>query len=281
MMASGLIGLARSISNTLGPAVSAVFWDQRYGRHLQILGENSPVDSFGFAGAVQGFTNSLAWMGEVAALVPAPAGESSQTTHLSVIDRNGNAVSLTTTLNGTFGSGILVPGGGFLLNNELDDFSIQAGTPNMFGLVGSRANQLAPGKRPLSSMTPTVVREGGRRVSLVIGSPGGPRIITSVAQVMLRVLAYGQDLQSAVRAPRLHQQWRPAETRFELAWDETLLDELARDHGHRLREPEDKSFGSVQAIWIGPDRMPVGVSDPRRGGAWGMQGREVSTPARP
>jgi gamma-glutamyltranspeptidase/glutathione hydrolase len=140
---------------------------------------------------------------------------------MSVVDSEGNAVSLTTTLNASFGSGILVPDAGFLLNNELDDFSIKPGTPNMFGLVGGQANQLMPGKRPLSSMSPTVVRNGAGQVALVIGAPGGPRIITSVAQVILRVLGYGQSLKEAVGAPRLHQQWVPATTLLEPAWATT------------------------------------------------------------
>ena len=218
----------------------------------------------------------------VGAWVPPPPAESAQTTHLSIIDREGNALSLTTTLNGTFGAGILVPEGGFLLNNELDDFSIRAGTPNMYGLVGTAANQLAPGRRPLSSMTPTVVREGGRRVSLVLGAPGGPRIITSVLQVLLRVLVLDQPIERAVRAPRLHQQWRPPETRFESGWDPKLLDELARVHGQPLREPEpDGSFGSVQAIRIDADGLPSGISDPRRGGVAGAEGLALPRQARP
>ena len=130
-----------------------------------------------------------------------PVEGSDETTHISVIDRFGNAVSLTTTLNGSFGSGIYVEEAGILLNNELDDFSIKPGTPNMFGLVGGEANQLGPGRRPLSSMTPTVVRNSSGRVEVVIGAPGGPRIITATTQVLLRLIAYEQDLESALRAP--------------------------------------------------------------------------------
>src|SRR5690606_15052741 len=144
-----------------------------------------------------------------------PPPESPQTTHLSVVDRAGNAIALTTTLNDLFGSGVMVEGAGFLLNNEIDDFAIQAGVPNLFGLVGYEANALEPGKRPLSSMCPVVLLGPEGELRLVLGSPGGPRIITSVLQVLLRVLVLEQPLDEAVRAPRLHQQWRPEATAFE------------------------------------------------------------------
>lgn len=197
-----------------------------------------------------------------------PAPESPQTTHLSVVDRSGNALSLTTTLNESFGSGILVEGGGFLLNNELDDFAIQVGQPNLFGLVGGEANAIAPGKRPLSSMCPTVVRGRGGELVLVLGSPGGPRIITAVLQVLLRVLVLEQPVEDALRAPRLHQQWRPPQTRFEDSperrWPPELLEAL-RARGHPI-ELGEQGLGSVQAIGIDPDGGVRAVSDPRRGG---------------
>lgn len=206
--------------------------------------------------------------------------EGSQTTHLSVLDKHGNAVSLTTTLNGSFGSGIMAADAGFLLNNELDDFSIRAGTANMYGLVGGAANQLMPGKRPLSSMTPTVVRDGGRRVSLVIGAPGGPRIITSVIQVILRMLVYDQDLATAVAAPRLHQQWMPQVTRFEPGWNPDLLQALRSLHDQEV-ETAGGRYGSIQAIAVAPDGTVVGVSDPRDGGSAGIEGQPLSAPRRP
>lgn len=218
-------------------------------------------------------------LGVAAWQAPIPDG-SDETTHLSVVDREGNAVSLTTTLNASYGSGIFVDEAGFLLNNELDDFSIQAGVPNMYGLVGAEANQLAPGRRPLSSMTPVVVRSAAGKVELVIGAPGGPRIITSVLQVILRVLIYGQDLTEAIRAPRLHQQWRPERTRFESAFDEGVIDSLRREHGQPVSAPEpDRFFGSVQAILVEPDGEVEAFSDPRRGGAGGVEGRGVAEPA--
>lgn len=216
---------------------------------------------------------------EVAAWAADPGDESSETTHLSVLDSTGNAVSLTTTLNGSFGSGIYVDQGGFLLNNELDDFSIQAGTPNMYGLVGAAANQLGPQKRPLSSMCPVVVRNERGDVSLVLGAPGGPRIITAVTQVILRVLAYGQSLSDAIRAPRLHQQWRPESTRFESGWDPRLLLDLERLHGQPVVEPTAAVFGSVQAIRVDLDGAVEALSDPRRGGAAGFEGGEPVKPA--
>ncbi len=208
---------------------------------------------------------------QIQAWVPEPPEEGSQTTHVSVIDRSGNAVSLTTTLNSSFGSGILVEGAGFLLNNELDDFALQDRVPNQFGLVGSEANLIEPGKRPLSSMTPTVVREGGHTVSIVLGSPGGPRIITAVIGVVLRTLLFEQPLAEAVAAPRFHQQWKPERTEFEPGWDPALLEALRTRRGHEVLEKED-TWASVQAIRVRPNGEPVGVSDPRRGGAAVLEG---------
>jgi len=218
---------------------------------------------------------------DVAAWAQTPPPESPQTTHLSVIDVDGNAVSLTTTLNSSFGSGILVRDAGFFLNNELDDFSIAAGVPNQYGLVGSQANALLAGKRPLSSMSPMIVRDDRGAVVLVLGSPGGPRIITAVIQVLLRVLLLEEDLHDAVRAPRLHQQWRPLETWFESTqgggWDAALLDELAA-RGQPI-EIVERQIGSVQAIAVDELGNPIATSDPRRGGAAGVTGRGVQSPA--
>jgi gamma-glutamyltranspeptidase/glutathione hydrolase len=217
--------------------------------------------------------------------VPPGPEEGPETTHLCVLDAAGNAVSMTTTINYTFGSGILVEGAGFLLNNEMDDFAILAGAPNVYGLVGSDANAIAPGKRPLSSMTPAVVRDQGGVVQLVIGSPGGPRIITSVIQVMLRLLVYEQELTAAIRAPRLHQQWKlggggiPERTVFEPGWPPEVLEDLRR-RGHAVEESEDR-WASVQAIRVEIGGEPEGFSDPRRGGAAGAQDQPVDQPARP
>ncbi|MEW6071310.1 MAG: gamma-glutamyltransferase family protein [Planctomycetota bacterium] len=211
--------------------------------------------------------------------LPLPSPESEETTHLSVLDGEGNAVSLTTTLNESFGCGILVPGAGFLLNDELDDFALQPDAPNAYDLVGGRANALVPGKRPLSSMTPCVIRQGGRAVTMVLGSPGGPRIITAVLQVILRTHVYGQSLAEAIAAPRLHQQWSPAATRFETGWDALLLQDL-RNRGHEI-EVQEERFGSVQAIQLEIGGEPVAASDPRRGGVAGVEEKGLSSPARP
>jgi gamma-glutamyltranspeptidase/glutathione hydrolase len=145
-----------------------------------------------------------------ASLGPAvpPAGEQPETTSFSVLDRHGGAVAVTYTINGGFGAGVMAPGTGFLLNDEMDDFSIKPGTPNLFGLVQGEANAIAPGKRPLSSMAPTIVLKDGR-VEMVLGSPGGPRIITAIVETILNMIDYGMDAQQAVDAPRLHLQWQP------------------------------------------------------------------------
>ncbi len=137
------------------------------------------------------------------------AGESTETTHYSVVDAEGRAVSVTTTLNGGFGSGVVVAGAGFFLNNEMDDFSAKPGVPNMFGLVGNEANSIAPGKRMLSSMTPTIVEDSQGRLSLVVGTPGGSTIITTVFQVIVNTLDFGMNVQQAVDAGRIHHQWLP------------------------------------------------------------------------
>ena len=135
--------------------------------------------------------------------------ESMQTTHYSVVDADGLAVSVTTTLNGGFGSLVAVEGAGFFLNNEMDDFTSAPGQPNMFGLVQGEANAIAPGKRMLSSMTPTIVEDPEGRLMLVVGSPGGPRIITATFETILNVIDHGMDVQEAVAAPRVHHQWLP------------------------------------------------------------------------
>jgi len=141
--------------------------------------------------------------------------ESSETTHYSVVDKDGNAVSVTTTINGGYGSHVVVDGAGFFLNNEMDDFSAKPGTPNMFGLVGAEANAIEPGKRMLSSMTPTIVENPDGDVFMVIGTPGGSTIITTVFQTILNVIDYGMNIQQAVAAPRVHHQWLPDVLRFE------------------------------------------------------------------
>ena len=193
--------------------------------------------------------------------------EGDQTTHICVLDRNGAAASLTTTLNTSFGSGVLVAQAGFFLNDELDDFALAPGNANGYGLHGSRANAIAPGRRPLSSMTPVVVRAEGTGNMLVLGAPGGPRIPTAVAQVLLRVVECGTPLPDAIAAPRLHQQHAPSRSLHERGFDEQLLHELRTEHGQELEEAKGH-LALVGGIHVpAPGAKPVAVHDPRRIGA--------------
>ena len=141
-------------------------------------------------------------------LMPKGMGESQETTHYSIIDDAGNAVAVTYTLNGSFGAGVVAPGTGILLNNEMDDFTLKPGVPNLYGLVQGEANAIAPLKTPLSSMSPTVVAKDGKPF-MVIGSPGGSRIITITLQAIINVIDHGMDIQEAIDAPRIHHQWLP------------------------------------------------------------------------
>lgn len=195
---------------------------------------------------------------------PGVKEESDDTTHLSVVDGEGNAVACTTTINSTFGSGLVVEGAGFLLNNEMDDFSAKTGVPNQFGLIGGVANAIAPHKRMLSSMTPTIVLRDGR-VFLVLGSPGGGRIISTVLQVLLNVVDHGLPLPEAVRAPRVHHQWRPDHLFYErLALAPDVRERLAK-MGHRFAS-RPRTIGRCQAIRVRDDGVVVAVSDPRSAG---------------
>jgi len=195
---------------------------------------------------------------------PEPPAESEDTTHFSVVDRLGNAVACTTTLNSSFGSCVVAAGTGVLLNNEMDDFSIKPSVPNIYGLVGGEANAIAPGKRMLSSMTPTIVLRDGE-IRLVAGSPGGSTIITTVLQILLNVLVHELPLQRAVAAPRFHHQWLPDLTYVEpFGFAEDVLENLGR-MGHRVRIRT--TIGDVHAIMRDEETgLLVGVSDPRRGG---------------
>lgn len=143
-----------------------------------------------------------------------PGYESPETTHYSIVDGEGNAVSITTTLNNSYGSKVFVGGAGFLLNDEMDDFSAKPGSPNLYGLIGSKANEIQPNKRMLSSMTPTIIEENGK-LKMVVGTPGGSTIITSVFQTTLNVLEFGKNMQEAVEYPRFHHQWMPDKVTFE------------------------------------------------------------------
>lgn len=187
--------------------------------------------------------------------------ESPQTTHYSIVDPVGNAVSVTTTLNASFGSGIVIDGAGFLMNNEMDDFVSKPGVPNLYGLVGGDANAIEPGKRMLSSMTPTVVLRNGRP-AMVLGSPGGSTIITTVLQVFLNVALHGMDIQEAVDAPRRHHQWLPDRIVYEEgAFAEDVRDALL-GMGHTLADTP-RSIGAANCILIDDEGLH-GAPDPRR-----------------
>ncbi|MCB2378306.1 gamma-glutamyltransferase [Hymenobacter sp. BT635] len=189
-----------------------------------------------------------------------PAYESDQTTHYSIVDAQGNAVSCTTTLNGAYGSKVVVAGAGFLLNNEMDDFSSKAGVPNAYGLVGGTANAIAPGKRMLSSMTPAILTRNGKLL-MVVGTPGGSTIITSVLQAILHVIDYDMSMQQAVAVPRLHHQWLPDQIDAE---NEALTDAIAdslRQRGYTIN-PRGR-WGRVDAIRVLPNGRLEAGADPR------------------
>ncbi|HEY5128248.1 MAG TPA: gamma-glutamyltransferase [Bradyrhizobium sp.] len=196
------------------------------------------------------------------ALSATPPREGSNTTHFSVVDSRGNAVSNTYTLNFPYGVGLVAEGTGVLLNNELDDFTAAPGASNAFGLVGFEANLPGPGKRPLSSMSPTIVLKDGKPV-LVTGSPGGSRIISTVLQVIVNVLDYHMDIAAAVAAPRLHHQWLPDEVRVEHGFAEDTLAAL-RAKGHRVIEPMGQTSANSIAV---TDNGLLGAPDPRTRGA--------------
>jgi len=189
--------------------------------------------------------------------------ESDQTTHISICDQQGNVVALTTTLNTNYGSKLVVAGAGFLLNNEMDDFSIKPGFPNNWGLVGAEANKIEPGKRMLSSMSPTLVMRKGKPY-LVLGSPGGSKIITAVAQAVLDITRFDMNLEETVAQPRFHHQWLPdkiylEEGAFSVKTKQTLI-----RYGHTIEERTP--YGDLQMIYIDPLGLMTAASDPRNRG---------------
>ncbi len=191
-----------------------------------------------------------------------PPREGSNTTHFSIVDSRGNAVSNTYTLNFSYGVGLVAEGTGVLLNNELDDFTAAPGASNAYGLVGFDANLPGPGKRPLSSMSPTIVLKDGEPV-LVMGSPGGSRIISTVLQVIVNVLDYHMDVAAAVAAPRLHHQWLPDEVRVERGFSDDVLSEL-KAMGHIIVAPMGQTSANSIAVTA---NGPLGAPDPRSRGA--------------
>ncbi|HRJ14087.1 MAG TPA: gamma-glutamyltransferase [Saprospiraceae bacterium] len=186
--------------------------------------------------------------------------ESFETEHTSIVDAEGNAVSVTTTLNSNYGGKVVVGGGGFFLNNEMDDFSVKPGVPNQFGLVGNEANAIQPGKRMLSSMTPTIVEKDGQ-LFMVLGAPGGSTIITAVFQVLLNVVEFNLDLESAVNAGRFHHQWLPDQIMVEEAALSPQVRQALTDKGHKLQSV--KYMAVIKAIQRLPDGRLIGAGDPR------------------
>ena len=196
--------------------------------------------------------------------------ESPQTTHLSVMDAAGNAVAYTTTLNLSFGSKIVVEGAGFLLNNEMDDFSSRENTPNSYGLIGREANSIEPGKRMLSSMTPTLVVDAAGHTVLVTGSPGGSTIITTVLQVVINVIDHGMDVSDAVGMARFHHQWMPDRVVYEPCGISPDTLKILQSRGHTfVTLPWGRGLGDANSVMRVGDEL-LGMSDPRnRGGAAG------------
>ncbi|WP_062015519.1 gamma-glutamyltransferase [Aureimonas sp. AU4] len=190
------------------------------------------------------------------------SGEKAETTHYSIVDAAGNAVAVTTTLNGSFGARVVAPGTGILLNNEMDDFTMKPGVPNLYGLVQGEANAIAPGKTPLSSMSPTIVLKDGRPL-MVLGTPGGSRIITAVVETFLNVVEYGMDVQEAVDAPRIHHQWLPDRIALEPRALSPDTQRVLREMGHRVEEDADwPVWGEAAAILVGAPRLDAEPAGP-------------------
>jgi gamma-glutamyltranspeptidase/glutathione hydrolase len=224
-----------------------------------------PVDSLLKPQYIQSRMKSFNWAAATPSSAVQPGSfvgyESDETTHYSIVDSEGNAVSVTTTLNGGFGSKIFVKDAGFLLNNEMDDFSAKPGVPNMFGLVGGKANAIQPGKRMLSSMTPTIIEKDGK-LFMVVGTPGGSTIITSVFQTILNVVEFDQDMQKAVASKRFHNQWLPDQVDFEKGAIDSLTQIRLQQKGYKLVERKGTS-GRVDAILLTKWGYYEGGADPR------------------
>ena len=186
--------------------------------------------------------------------------ESNETTHYSIVDQFGNAIAVTTTLNGTFGSKLYSDELGFFLNNEMDDFSSKPGYPNMYGLIGGEANKIEPKKRMLSSMTPTIVEKGGD-LYMTLGTPGGSTIITSVVQTILNVHEFEMTMNEAVNSPRFHHQWKPDSIRIELDYFDKKVKEQLIKSGYKLNDKG--AIGRVDGILVRADKMLEGGADKR------------------
>ena len=196
------------------------------------------------------------------------APESTETTHFSIVDAAGNAVANTYTLNGGYGSGVTIPGTGILMNNEMDDFTAKVGVKNMFGLLQGPANAIVPGKRPLSSMTPTIVLKD-KKLFLVTGSPGGPTIINTVLQIVSNVIDFGMSITQAVESPRIHHQWMPDSLSYERNGLSTDTAHILKSLGHSFKERasyEGAYQGDAETVMVDPEtHLRLGASDLRRG----------------
>jgi len=195
---------------------------------------------------------------------PLAVREPAHTTHYSVVDSDGSAVGVTTTLNDSFGSRVTAEGLGFLLNDEMDDFAAKTGVPNLYGLIQGPANAIGPGKRPLSAMTPTIVLKDGK-LFLVLGSPGGPRIITTVANILMGVVDYGMNIQEAVNAPRFHNQWLPDVVNVE-RWFSPDAVRLLEQMGHKV-ESGETAGGDTAPYWSDGECIAIDLKTGERLGA--------------
>ena len=227
---------------------------------------NVPIDSLIAASYIKKRMNSFSWDKATKSSEVSHGAilghESDQTTHYSIVDQFGNAVSVTTTLNTGYGSKVLVKGAGFFLNNEMDDFSAKPGVPNVYGLVGSKANAIAPEKRMLSSMTPTIVEKDGK-LKMVLGTPGGSTIITSVLQNIINIVDYKMGMQESVNKARFHHQWLPDNIRMEPNGFDNITKENLKELGYELIERNSLIIGRVDAILLLPNGKLEGGADPR------------------
>jgi gamma-glutamyltranspeptidase / glutathione hydrolase len=239
-------------STTVAPATVEILNQFKYPVGVPLVGTQAHLDPH--TSARRNPSKGSPWV------FKQPPSESMETSHINVVDRDRHVVSLTFTVNYRFGAGVVVPGTGILLNDEMDDFAVAPGVANVFGLVGGDKNSIAPGKTPLSSMTPTIVTENGQ-FKLAIGAPGGSTIITTVLQILLNVLEYKMDVGAAVSAGRIHHQWLPDKVNIEpWGFDPSTLAELRR-RGHSI-EPRS-AWGNANAIQQLPDGTLQGAADPR------------------
>ncbi|MBE0545748.1 MAG: gamma-glutamyltransferase [Verrucomicrobia bacterium] len=192
-----------------------------------------------------------------------PTGNEKHTTHWSVADAEGNWVAVTATVNTSFGSKVVIPGTGVIMNNEMDDFSAQPGVPNAFGLIGADANAVEPSKRPLSSMTPTIVLKNGKPI-IALGAAGGPKIITAVLMELIYMLDLGMSAPEAIAAPRIHHQWSPGELLVEQSLPQGMRTAL-QQRGHKVKELNSMAVSHIVAR-SADGKSFVGAADPRAGG---------------